>query len=391
MTKEELQKKIGHLKSFDLLILENNHVSLYVGLRMINCSFRDGHLFHHVYFDNVFSYATIVDAGAKLNNTDCAISLGSDPELFFVKDGVMIPSTAVIKTETDRVARDGFQLELHPASSSCRQIAGNQLRFGIGEAGQMAAAMGAKISFSLSHIVDTLVWKTSPKELKQFGCHPTENVHEKAPHRSSGLRERFRAGGGHIHVGNLTLNEKKTSSLVTLVKVMDIIVGNTLVLLDRDPANITRRKNYGRAGEYRPKPYGLEYRVPSNFWLKHYVLWSLASGLIRNAVTLYRNGRADKLFKLFKMSDIKRAINTNDFGKAMANFMVYKRFLEEENIYFTVGVSKHNVEKFLSWVLSTSPLNVLDIENDDKIYTKWLGLSAGSADGFESFLRKLKL
>jgi hypothetical protein len=332
-------------------------------------------------------YDTIVDAGAHIKETDCGVTLGSDPELFFVKDGIMVPSIDVIKNETQNVVRDGFQLELHPLSSTCRQIAANQLRNAITEANEMAQRAGVSISFALSHVVDSKVWKTAPKTIKQFGCHPTENVHEKNPHRSSGLREKFRAGGGHIHVGNMTPKDK--ANLPTIVKLMDIIVGNTLVLLDRDESNITRRKNYGRAGEYRPKPYGLEYRVPSNFWLKHYVLWSLASGLIRNAVTLYRTGRAEELLKLFKMSDIKGAINNNDFDKAITNFMVYKKYLEDNNVYFSVGVSKHNVDKFFGWVISPTPLNVLQIDSDAKILRHWLDLSATNVDGFEGFLKKL--
>jgi len=38
-------------------------------------------------------------------------------------------------------------------------------------------------------------------------------------------------------------------------------------LLDDKPSSIARRELYGKAGAMRPKPYGWEYRVLSNYWM----------------------------------------------------------------------------------------------------------------------------
>jgi len=166
------------------------------------------------------------------------------------------------------------------------------------------------------------------------------------------------------------------------------VVGNTLVLLDRDESNITRRKNYGRAGEYRPKPYGLEYRVPSNFWLKHYVLWSLASGLMRNTIMHYRLKQTKNLLKRFDMKDIRNAINNNDYDLALQNFMKYAEFLKDMGIPMNTAISPHNVDKFLSWIGKPKPLAELGSLTDSAILRHWTPGGFVGRDGFEIFISR---
>ena len=45
---------------------------------------------------------------------------------------------------------------------------------------------------------------------------------------------------------------------------MDLFLGCPSIILDKDNK---RRELYGKAGAYRNKPYGVEYRTLSNFWL----------------------------------------------------------------------------------------------------------------------------
>ena len=322
-------------------------------------------------------------------DTHPSLQFGSDPELFYEINGVMVPSTQVIINDTELVTKDGFQVELHPHKTHCRQLGASFIGRCLKEASLLGKMVGAKLSFKLAYRVDDKVWKKTNKATKMFGCHPTENAQEKNPKRVTGLREKFRAGGGHIHLGGLTEKEKR--NLPTIIKIMDIVVGNTLVLLDRDKANITRRKNYGRAGEYRPKPYGLEYRVPSNFWLKHYVLWSLASGQMRNAIAYYRLGLTDELFKRFDMRDIRNAINNNDYDLALNNFMKYTEFLRDVNIPMNSAISVHNVDKFLSWIKEKNPLQKLGKLTDSSIIAHWVPGGFTGREGFELFINRIKV
>lgn len=90
-----------------------------------------------------------------------------------------------------------------------------------------------------------------------FGCEPDfdawtgkENKKPKPPHKY------MRSAGGHIHI------ETKDDPF-DVVKKMDLFLSVPLVLMDN---GIERKQLYGKAGACRVKPYGVEYRSPSNWW-----------------------------------------------------------------------------------------------------------------------------
>lgn len=94
-----------------------------------------------------------------------------------------------------------------------------------------------------------------------FGCEPDYSAwkleENQKPHSND---ETLRTAGGHIHVGT-------DIDMVQGVRLMDLYLGVPSVLIDDSPASIARRELYGKAGAMRPKPYGFEYRVLSNFWM----------------------------------------------------------------------------------------------------------------------------
>lgn len=333
----------------------------------------------------VQSIDNILPGKAKRLHTGCTV--GSDPEFFFKRDGEVVPSTEVIDNEEDGVTRDGFQGELNPRADSCREIAGRRIASAIVAAEKMAVKRGAHVSFQMSEIIDGKAWKNAPAEIKQFGCNPTTNVHEADFERPNGQRVKFRSAGGHIHLG-LPTNLK--SKYEDIVKVMDVVVGNTCVLIDRDPANARRRKYYGRAGEYRVKPYGLEYRVPSNFWLKHYVLWSMVSGLARNSISIVDEKLTKSLLDEFDMRKVRKAINENDYALALENFEKYSKWLRDNTIVSNTGIDCRNVDKFKKWATGGNPYSKLRIVSDHSIVRHWTTRSRKWMRGFESFISSIK-
>lgn len=84
----------------------------------------------------------------------------------------------------------------------------------------------------------------------------------------------LRSAGSHIHIGfddivvpfnegelcNYEADEQRS----TIVKFLDLFISIPLVLIEPDNK---RKELYGKAGAFRPKPYGLEYRTPSNYYL----------------------------------------------------------------------------------------------------------------------------
>lgn len=110
---------------------------------------------------------------------------------------------------------------------------------------------------------------THPKAMA-FGCDPDFLAHERGAPRmpvSPAKAGRMRYFAGHIHVGyDTSLITEAMLPKWALVQGMEW--GGYLhnVVNGRDPQP-GRRKMYGLPGLFRPKPYGVEYRTPSNFWL----------------------------------------------------------------------------------------------------------------------------
>ncbi len=143
-----------------------------------------------------------------------------------------------------------------------------------------------------------------------FGCEPDynawtkmENMKPRPPH------VHMRSAGGHIHV-------ETTREPLEVVKNMDLFISVPSVLMDD---GVERRQLYGKAGAFRPKSYGVEYRTPSNFWIfqEKYVRW-----VWRNtARALESNLLVDNL-----REPIEEAINKGD--KAVAQELVKEFNLE---------------------------------------------------------------
>lgn len=94
---------------------------------------------------------------------------------------------------------------------------------------------------------------------KVFGCDPDVSAWSGQPNRTPSLNKagNMRTCGGHIHVGVEGVDKEE------LIKWMDVLLGMPSLFMDTDNK---RRKLYGKAGSYRNKSYGVEYRALSNFW-----------------------------------------------------------------------------------------------------------------------------
>lgn len=98
-----------------------------------------------------------------------------------------------------------------------------------------------------------------------FGCTPDYNawlgieVENKSPNPENDPL--LRSAGGHILLGYDKPNKEVN---VAFVRLCDALLGVPSVILDQD---VDRRKLYGKAGAFRHKPFGVEYRTLSSFWL----------------------------------------------------------------------------------------------------------------------------
>ena len=81
---------------------------------------------------------------------------------------------------------------------------------------------------------------------------------------------------------------------------------------------ILRKQLYGKYGAYRPKPYGQEYRVLSNFW----VFDEKLTGWVWDSVALALDAVSNKFDVEAEHENIKAAINNNN--KKLAQELVAK-------------------------------------------------------------------
>jgi hypothetical protein len=97
-----------------------------------------------------------------------------------------------------------------------------------------------------------------------FGCDPDYNawlLGEMNVKPNATVIPNLRSCGGHIHIGYNNPDENIT---MALIRAMDIFIGLPSIL--QEPDN-ERKSLYGKAGAFRFKDYGGEYRTVSNYYI----------------------------------------------------------------------------------------------------------------------------
>ncbi len=344
--------------------------------------------------------------------------MGCDPEFFFKVDKKIVGAelhipkeglkntitrqgglhTALTTMDTKFII-DGVQVELNPRPDTCRANLANEIAAAFRTLKAELDKKGDKVEMDFSRsikITEGELKKLDPNNQK-LGCMPSLNSHKGTECKLSKidpLKHMQRSAGGHIHIGfkgygNLENAIKKNPN--EMVEMLDIICGNTCVLVDRDEGNIERRKLYGRAGEYRLPPHGLEYRTLSNFWLEHYYLFSFAFGIARLAVNLCAHDNSKQYIEAFKskvdMQEVQDAINNNDFDLAYKNFKAIEPLLLQvlPEAYEDNGISVANMPQFHYFVKTVKEHGLKHWFTQDPV-EHWCKLPEAHPTGFHHFL-----
>lgn len=262
-------------------------------------------------------------------------TIGCDPEIFLRKDGKaysahgVIPGTKKEPFEVDKgaIQVDGMAVEFNtePAplqgndGGSFKQFNGNivsvmkSLKEGVQK-------YDPELTFNLSSVqdFDEETMKAQPPEAVELGCDPDYNAYTlKVNPRPEGAAVNFRTASGHIHIGwgaDIPIDHPSHMEICgSFVKYLDATVGMFMTLLDRDPR---RRELYGKAGAFRPKPYGVEYRTPSNLWLASRAKRQAIFDLCQGAVQAASGGWSIEKMTGFHPEDIANIIDTGDFESA---------------------------------------------------------------------------
>ena len=273
-------------------------------------------------------------------HTGYSCNLGCDPELFVTRlaGKVRKRQTAVCSwdvvppTAVGQVTRDGVQVELHAGGNTgCRQSVSSSISTAFEELHQLLLPLQAKdptvkISFDPMVTLTPGDLKRLDPDARELNCKPSLNAYGREPIHRDGDTYPYRTASGHLHLGSRLFTERLVDPVMA-VKIYDLAVGIPCVLVDQDPSQKIRRETYGRAGEYRLPVHGLEYRVPSNFWLKDYRLMALVFGLAKTATQVIDGLRKDAdiscrkakdvLLNKVDFAEVERVINENDFDGAL--------------------------------------------------------------------------
>ena len=246
------------------------------------------------------------------------VLLGADPEVFVMSQTRPVPAYNMIPgTKKDpfpvkhgAVQVDGLALEFNidPAKTE------DEFVFNIREV--MAQLMGMVpdpnlICFQSSINFHNEDLKGLPEIALELGCDPDWNAwtEEVNPEPEAHVPT-FRTAAGHLHVGWCTDADIEDpvhiSGCFSLVKQMDILLGIPSRLETND---VERRKLYGMPGAFRPKTYGLEYRVLSNYWIRDEEMMRLVYKRSRLAVELLVEGH--HLYEAYDREEVVDLMTTS--------------------------------------------------------------------------------
>lgn len=243
------------------------------------------------------------------------ILVGSDPEIFVKQNGQfvcahnLIPGTkdAPHKVEKGAVQVDGFALEFNidPASSADEFILNHNTVMGI------LAKMVPNYELAPVPVADFTpeYMAAQPAEAKILGCDPDFDAYTGQANIKPQADLPMRTASGHVHIGwgeKLIAHEEQCRSAAIQ---MDFMLGLPSLFYDDDTR---RRSMYGKAGCYRPKSYGVEYRTLSNAWLLDPKRMAWVFNQVQEGMKMLMNGN----FLFEKFGSVADIINNSDKKKA---------------------------------------------------------------------------
>lgn len=228
------------------------------------------------------------------------ILIGADPEMFlwskrsdaFISAHDKLPGT---KKEPFRVACgavqvDGTAAEFNIDPASTAQEFYTNIKTVLKEMQGLVPDYTLKavpmVKYNKSYF-DRIV----PDYAKELGCDPDYDAWERAINTPPDATGSMRTAAGHVHIGWTEdadpYDEEHFQKGAALARQLDYYLGIMSLEWDQDG---TRRLLYGKAGAFRPKPYGMEYRVLSNAWLNRMSLVKKVFNLAKKGTDAFFEG-----------------------------------------------------------------------------------------------------
>lgn len=155
----------------------------------------------------------------------------------------------------------------------------------------------------------------STEHARTFGCDPALNCWTERYEEVKPTDLTLRAGGFHIHVG---YEEPEPDINFMLARMLDLYLGVPSILLE--PKNDRRRVGYGKAGNMRHQPHGVEYRTLSSYMAstEKLITWAF-----NNTIAAIAAHNAGKMLTGAEGDLIQKAINSEDHVLARVLLSTY--------------------------------------------------------------------
>lgn len=207
------------------------------------------------------------------------IKVGADPELWVYNKPIgeiirAYPYIKGTKQEPFRVPKGATQVDgmaaeynIDPALSA-NEFVDNNLAV-LASLKAMLPPFHKLYAFPFYYFSDQL-WREATDKEKELGCNPDFDAWTGQQNPMPEEAGHMRTASGHVHVGwteNASVDDPNhIADAREVVKQLDCLLGVQSVRWDSDQG---RRRLYGRPGAHRVKPYGVEYRVLSNAWVRN--------------------------------------------------------------------------------------------------------------------------
>lgn len=206
--------------------------------------------------------------------------VGSDPETFVrlgdkYLSGHLFPCGTKdnpTPTKNAHVQVDGIALEFNTRPAATREEFVKNMALALGDLDEIVKAHypEAYLEFIPTAEVGQEFLESLPEANRELGCNPDFNAYTMSKNPTPDVEMPFRTGSGHVHVGFRAPDPELVESMnhfrecARIARQLDFFLGLPSLAWDPDTK---RRELYGKAGAFRPKPYGMEYRVLSNKWV----------------------------------------------------------------------------------------------------------------------------
>lgn len=201
-------------------------------------------------------------------------TIGADPEIFIAEGGKFVSAHTFIpgdkltphKVPHGAVQVDGMAAEFNidPSSSA------DEFQFRLTKVQEALRGFIGDREFleATSVAFDDDFLTNIPAQNKELGCNPDYNGWTLMENPPPNAAQNMRTAGGHVHIGGMMSEDEfewgHFVDMARLSRILDETVGVYSLLWDHDDK---RREMYGKAGAFRPKTYGMEYRSLSNMWI----------------------------------------------------------------------------------------------------------------------------